>query len=937
MTRSVSPVRHPRGSRWALAALVVCTLSLPQGQLAWSPSGPPDASTAGASTPRAQPAPVDAAPLDLARARAHWVTRDLLLWDVAQIPQGSEVRLHHDDAAALRLAPTGIAGGTSFALTPEPAGVPAAVRERFPHLARYAAFRLPADRVQEVPALLRGQIAVSVRDAQGRLAAATGVQVPGVLDDVFRYDGPLGPAFENGEAVLRLWAPTAQRVVLHLHETSDPSSAPAATLPMARDEATGVWTARPEARWRGRFYAFAVTVFTRATNRIETNVVTDPSSVSLSTNSRRSQLVDLADASLAPEGWGSLAKPALDAPEDAAIYELHVRDFSASDQTVRPEWRGTYLAFTEVTSDGMRHLSSLAAAGLTHVHLLPTYDIATIDEDRATWQSPGDLSGFPPDAVEPQARVSAVRDRDGFNWGYDPWHYDVPEGSYATGPDGTARIREFRAMVAALNRAGLRVVLDVVYNHTTASGQDARSVLDRIVPGYYHRLDADGAVETSTCCQNTATEHAMMEKLLVDSVVSWVRHYKVDGFRFDLMGHHLKRNLTRVRAALDALTPARDGVDGRQIYVYGEGWDFGEVARNARGVNATQLNMAGTGIGTFNDRLRDAARGGGAMTGLQAQGFLTGLFTDPNAIDQGTREAQRDLLLDHQDRIKVGLAGNLRDVVLEDRHGRRVRGDAIDYNGAPAGYADDPQETVNYVEAHDNETLWDAIQLKSSAATGVDGRVRMQMLGVALVALAQGVPFFHAGGELLRSKSLDRNSYDSGDWFNRLDFTGRSNNWGVGLPPAHDNEKAWAIHRPLLGDTSRRVGAPHIQLAAAHMREMLAIRRSSPLFRLRSAPEVGARLRLLNGGPAQVPGVIAYVLDDEAGALDPRWKRLLVVFNAAPGPVSLSDPSLAGRSMVLHPVQQASADTVVRGAAFDRGARTAAVPGRTTAVFVEPR
>ena len=194
----------------------------------------------------------------------------------------------------------------------------------------------------------------------------------------------------------------------------------------------------------------------------------------------------------------------------------------------------------------MRHLRALADAGLNTVHLLPVFDIATIPERRADQQSPTcDLGALPPDSTQQQACVAAVAGRDGFNWGYDPWHYTTPEGSYATNPEGPGRTLEFRNMVASLNRAGLRVVMDVVYNHTTASGQDPRSVLDRIVPGYYHRLSLTGAVETSTCCANTASEHRMMEKLIVDSVVTWARDYKVDGFRFDLMGHHPKANTAR--------------------------------------------------------------------------------------------------------------------------------------------------------------------------------------------------------------------------------------------------------------------------------------------------------------------------------------------------------------------------------------------------------
>jgi pullulanase-type alpha-1,6-glucosidase len=258
----------------------------------------------------------------------------------------------------------------------------------------------------------------------------------------------------------------------------------------------------------------------------------------------------------------------------------------------------------------MKHLTDLAKAGLSHVHILPSFDFATIEEIKALQKSPPDLTGFAADGQEQQAAVAMVSDVDGFNWGYDPLHYTVPEGSYATSPDGTARIFEFRQMVQSLNTAGLRMVMDVVYNHTSASGQDPKSILDRIVPGYYHRLNAQGAVEKSTCCENTATEHAMMEKLMIDSLVTWARAYKVDGFRFDLMGHHMKVNMVNVRAALDALTLAKDGVDGKAIYLYGEGWDYGEVVGGQRGENATQPNMAGTGIGTFNDRLRGPAEAG---------------------------------------------------------------------------------------------------------------------------------------------------------------------------------------------------------------------------------------------------------------------------------------------------------------------------------------
>ncbi len=284
------------------------------------------------------------------------------------------------------------------------------------------------------------------------------------------------------------------------------------------DSETGVWSITGESDWKGQYYLYKVEVYAPSTGKIETNLVTDPYSLSLSMNSKFSQIIDLNDAGLKPQGWDTLEKPALAAPEDIVIYELHIRDFSVSDQTVPDGLRGTYKAFTIKDSNGMKHLSALAQAGLTHIHLLPAFDIASVNEDKSTWQTvdEAELASLPPDSDGQAAAVSAITGSDGFNWGYDPLHYTTPEGSYATDPNGTPRIIEFREMVQSLNENGLRVVMDVVYNHTNASGQSENSVLDRVVPGYYHRLNADGAVETSTCCQNTATEHAMMRKLMIE-------------------------------------------------------------------------------------------------------------------------------------------------------------------------------------------------------------------------------------------------------------------------------------------------------------------------------------------------------------------------------------------------------------------------------------
>ena len=885
------------------------------------------------ATAQQQPAPTTARG-DLTKARAHWLTRDTIAWPVAG-GAANTYRLYFDGAGALRLNESGIVGGDSIQLSFDPNGLAPALRAKFPHLTGFAALKLNAADLNRVPAILKGQIAVTATDAQGHLLDATSVQLPGVLDDLYTYKGALGLTFQGGVPTLRLWAPTAQTVRLHLFADSNPKTT-SRVVPLAVDAPTGVWSVTGDASWTNKFYLYEVNVFVPATARVERNLVTDPYSLSLSTNSQRSQIVNLDDPNLKPAGWDTLRKPDLAAPEDIVIYELHLRDFSINDASVPPAHRGTYLAFTDQTSNGMRHLRALAESGLTHIHLLPVFDIATINEHKAARKEPdpSELSKYPPDSERQQEIVSAVKDEDGFNWGYEPYHYTVPEGSYATNPDGATRIREFRAMVKGLSDAGLRVVMDVVYNHTTASGQDVRSVLDRVVPGYYYRLNLEGQIETSTCCRNTASEHAMMEKLMVDSVLTWARAYKVDGFRFDLMGHHMVANMIAVRDALHALTPARDGVDGSKIYLYGEGWNFGEVANNARGRNATQANMAGTGIGTFNDRLRDGVRGG-QFDGLQAQGFINGLFLEPNEAERSSTDAQKEKLLRYMDWIRVGLAGNLRDYRFIDHRGQTVTGAQVDYGGQPAAYAADPQEDINYAEAHDDATLFDQNIVKAPAAKTMAARVRMQNLALDLVALAQGIPFFHAGEDMLRSKSLDHNSYNSGDWFNRLDFTYTSNNFGVGLPPKADNGNNWPTLRPFLARADLKPTRADIMKTVTHFREVLQIRKDSPLFRLTTAADVRARVQFYNTGPQQTPGLIVMSISNTAGRrLDEDYDLIVVLFNAAPIKQTFTAPAFAHKFLTLHPIQVRSSDPVVRTSSFNTNTGTFTIPARTTSVFV---
>ncbi len=875
---------------------------------------------------------------DLTKAQAYWLSADTIAWNV---PTDTVVALFADPEGALTLDGPGVivgANSKTWTLTHDPAGLSAPLRAKFPHLANRAAFKLPPDAVAAAARSLKGQLAVgAVRAGQG--VDATSMQIPGVLDDLYSAQASpvtLGPSFKNGQTTLRVWAPTARALWVRLF--ADSGTSVYTTHAMTPDAASGVWSfTAASGGVYGRYYLYEAQVYVRATNKVETNVVTDPYSISLARNSMRSQIVSLEDSQLQPRGWNRLKKPWLGAPEDIALYELHVRDFSATDATVPGNLRGTYAAFTQRRSDGMKHLATLGLAGVTHLHLLPAFDFASTNEDKSTWTAPSfeTLAGLPPDSPEQQSLVAASAERDGFNWGYDPLHYNVPEGSYATDADGSARILEFREMVQSLSQNGLRVVMDVVYNHTNAAGQNPNSVLDRLVPGYYHRLNGDGVVLGESCCSDTATEHAMMEKLMVDSVVQWTKQYKVDGFRFDIMGFHLKSNMLKVRAALNALTPAKDGVDGRSVYLYGEGWNFGVMANNGRGVNAIQVNMAGTGIGSFSDRIRDAVRGGGPFSPRRDQGFATGLFTEPNGTFGGSAADEKAALLRLTDFVRLGLAGNIASYPIVDASGATRLGRDVDYFGMPGAYGAQPDDTIQYIGVHDDPDWFDTMNLKLSAAVPRADRVRMHRLGLSIVALSQGVPFFMAGDEILRSKSADRNSYNSGDWFNRIDWTMKSSNWGIGLPPAQGNQDDWGIIGPALADPNLKPTAKDIQGTFRHTLEMLLIRKTSNLFRLRSAAEIEKAVRFYNVGPAQIPGLIVErITNTDRFCLGAS--QAVVLVNASPQAQTFSDNAFKWQPLLLHPVQALSQDPVVRTSKFQRSTGMFTIPARTTAVFVEP-
>ncbi len=861
-------------------------------------------------------------------ARAYWLDRNHVQWPGKAA--ASTYRLYYARLPTLD-ARTGSRvrrADRAVNLSAAPAPVPENLAQRFKFVGPGVVLVLPSASQPQLPQMLRGSMLLVEEDAQGRVLDATRVQLPGVLDDLYAAAGEspaLGAHPAPQQTSFRLWAPTAQAVSLCLHADD---TAPAMSVnALQRVDLTGVWSLEFPTNLSGRYFTYLVDVVVPGVGLVR-NRVTDPYSVSLGNDSQRSYVADLDDPGLKPDGWDGHAFPGrVQAQTDMVIYELHVRDFSIGDASVSAANRGKYLAFTEADTAGMRHLRALSQAGMTDVHLLPVFDFATVPETGCVTPQVPDAA---PDSPLQQAAVMAVAARDCFNWGYDPYHFNAPEGSYASvASDGAARVVEFRRMVMALHAAGLRVGMDVVYNHTTTSGQQASSVLDRIVPGYYQRLDAKGVVERSTCCDNTATEHMMMARLMIDSAELWATQYGIDSFRFDLMGH-------QPRSVMEVLGERVDAATGRRINLIGEGWNFGEVVDGARFVQASQLALNGSGIGTFSDRARDALRGGGpsdsGLALVQQQGYLNGLVYDRNAHASDRPMAD---LMRAGDLVRVGLAGSIRDFPLLSHEGTPTTLEKIDYAGQPAGYASEPAEVVNYVENHDNQTLFDNNVYKLPQGTSSEDRARVQVLGLALNAFSQGVAYFHAGVEILRSKSLDRNSYDSGDWFNRLDFTYTDNHFGTGLPPEADNSSNYPLTGPLLRDASIRPSPADIRWTRDAFLDLLRIRDSSTLLRMRSAEDIRTRLSFPNAGPDQNPLVMVGHIDGN-GYEGGRFRELIYLVNVDKETHVLQLANQRGKRYVLHPVQRGSgaADRRALDSAYLRASGTFRVPPRTAVVYV---
>lgn len=877
-------------------------------------------------------------PVSIEGAQAHWLDAQTILWNVDDAVVDT-VKLHYSADAEIEIT---LADGVLNSTTVELTEVDLTEEQQTiaPHLNGLTAFAGDWT-VEDAKAVLKTQAIVGAYDNEGKLVAATRLQIPNVLDEIYTKgendadEAMLGPIYTDSGITAAVWAPTAQNVALKLYN-ADKSLA--STNAMTLDPMTGVWSFEGGMSLDRQLYRYEVTVYSPVNDEIEVLDVTDPYSVSLSVNGRFSQFVNLDDEDLKPEGWDSHHIPTVENFEDMVIYEGHIRNFSVRDESTSEANRGKYLAFTELDSAPMQHLQDLVEAGLTHFHILPANDIATINEDPARtidWDSTvGELCALAPardvctgnvdpstsipdllasfgELEEAQDLINQLRDFDQYNWGYDPKHFNTPEGSYSSDADSTARIKEMRAMIQSLHSIGLRVALDVVYNHTNASGLFQNSVFDKVVPGYYHRYTIEtGDIVRETCCDDTEPRNRMMEKFMEDSLVMWTEHYKYDAFRFDIMSQASKDTMVNLFETIKEIDP--------DMYFYGEGWGKNTASYGDFEI-ASQFNMAGTEIGTFNDRIREAVR--------------QGQFFNEDTED-------RDTALDAQDRIKMSLAGTLSDYVLQTRTGN----DSATSN--LGGYALDPADIINYVSKHDNETLWDQFNYVLPRDYTLEQRVRAQNLGMGVTLMSQGIPFLQVGGDFLRSKSMDRNSFDSGDWFNYVDFTFNTNNWNVGLPLAQDNQGRWEEMKTFIFLPERAVSMTEIEFAKEVFQELLSIRSTSKLFRLTTAEDIIDRVGFHNLGARQQQNLVAMSIDDGIAPegqtradLDPMNDAIVVLINSGTEEKSIEINTAAGFS--LHPTLQNSIDPTIRGATFTdttegetvKGSFT--VPALSIAVFVK--
>ena len=503
------------------------------------------------------------------------------------------------------------------------------------------------------------------------------------------------------ETKFTLWAPTAEEVRVLLYDSGNEGSAyQTLSLEMGED---GIWNTSIKEDLKGKFYTFNV--------KVNGKWLGDTPGImakAVGVNGKRAAVIDL--RSTDPEGWANDVRPLLKDYADIIVYEMHHRDFSL-DSVSGIRNKGKFLALTELgttTSQGEKTgIDHLKELGVTHVHILPSYDYASVDESK-------------PDKAQ-------------YNWGYDPQNYNVPDGSYSTDPyKPDVRIKEFKQMVQALHKAGISVVLDVVYNHTFNTEE---SNFERTVPGYFYRQTKDGKPANGSGCGNeTASDRAMMRKYMVESVLYWINEYHIDGFRFDLMGIHDIETMNEIRAAVDKIDPS--------IFIYGEGW-----AASAPQLDQEELAMKANiykmpRIAAFSDEMRDGLRGG--WDDDRKGAFLIG---QPG----------------HEMSIKFGLVGAVKHP--------QVINDSVNYSKEP--WALQPTQMISYVSCHDDMCLADRLKATMPDATDEE-RASLHKLAETFVFTSQGVPFIFAGDEMMRDKKGIHNSYNSPDSINTIDWRNKT-------------------------------------------------------------------------------------------------------------------------------------------------------------------
>jgi len=500
--------------------------------------------------------------------------------------------------------------------------------------------------------------------------------------------------YSTKNTVFTLWAPTAVQVRVNLYADGFQGTA---FKVLNLKQNGSFWTVKVEGDLSGKFFTFQIKH--RGSWLNETPGIQCKAT---GVNGKRAAILDLKKTD--PKGWAEDVRPVLKNFTDIVLYELHLRDFSVGALSGMKS-KGKYLALTESRTSaeglatGIDHLKEL---GVTHVHLLPAFDFGCIDETKLTEKK--------------------------YNWGYDPQNYNVPEGSYSTDPYAPeTRIREFKQMVLGLHQKGLRVIMDVVYNHTYRL---AGSNFELTAPGYFYRYNADGTPSNASGCGNeTASEKVMMRQYMIESVCYWVKEYHVDGFRFDLMGVHDIQTMNAIRKALDAIDPT--------LFIYGEGWTAGgsPLPEAERAIKQNGLLMPR--IAVFSDDFRDAVKG--SWNNHEAPGFASGL--------KGLEES-----------VKFGIVGAIQHPQVDYAK--------VNYSKAP--YANNPGEVINYVSCHDDMCLFDKLKDSAPAGSTVDDLIRMDKLAQTMVFTAQGVPFMLSGEELLRTKFGVSNSFESPDSINEL-------------------------------------------------------------------------------------------------------------------------------------------------------------------------